>query len=117
MIKERKRKRGKKKPFEKIKYRTYGIFLSRFFLLIFSPKNQGEKKKEKKKAMWQPHIYRNSRGVNIGEAETASLGALASRDAKKKKPYFTSSNTTLSILPTHFTTHYTFQFLFLHTTQ
>ena len=43
--------------------------------------------------------------------------ALAFEDAKKKKKkiYFLSSNTTLSILPTHFTTHSTFQFLFLYT--
>ena len=46
------------------------------------------------------------------------LGALASGMQKKeeKKTYFTSSNTTLFILPFHFTTHPTSQFLFLHTT-
>ena len=40
------------------------------------------------------------------------LRALASGDAKKKKYTFLSLNTTLSILPTHFITHSTFQFLF-----
>ena len=41
------------------------------------------------------------------------LRALASGYAKKKKKYsFLSLNTTLSILPTHFITHSTFQFLF-----
>ena len=42
--------------------------------------------------------------------------ALASMDAKKK-PYFAFSDTTLSILPTYFTTQPTSQFLFLHTIQ
>jgi len=44
------------------------------------------------------------------------LTALAFGNAKKKKIYFIFSNTILSILPTHFTTHLTSQFLFLHTT-
>ena len=35
----------------------------------------------------------------------------------KKKNYFASSKTTLFILPIYFTTHPTFQFLFLHTIQ
>ena len=35
---------------------------------------------------------------------------------KKKKTYFIFSNTTLSISPTHFTTHHISQFLFLYTT-
>ena len=87
-------------------------FFSSFSLL----KIRERKKKEKKKATWQPHIYRYSREVNIGEAKTINLRALASRDAKKKS-YFIFSNTTLSILLTHFTTNHTFQFLFLHTTQ
>ena len=56
-------------------------FFSSFSLL----KIRERKKKEKKKATWQPHIYRYSREVNIGEAKTINLRALASRDAKKKK--------------------------------
>ena len=50
---------------------------------------------------------------------TDVLRALASGDAKKKKKktYFASLNITLSILPIHFTTLPTSQFLFLHTTQ
>ena len=35
---------------------------------------------------------------------TDTLRALASGDAKKKKTYFASLNTTLSILPIYFTT-------------
>ena len=50
--------------------------------------------------------------------ESKNVRALASRDAKKKKKnHFAFSNTTLSILSIHFTTHHTSQFLFLYTTQ
>ena len=47
--------------------------------------------------------------------ESKNVRALASRDAKKN--HFAFSNTTLSILSIHITTHHTSQFLFLYTTQ
>ena len=49
--------------------------------------------------------------------ESKIVRALASRDAKKKKNRFAFSNTNLSILSIHFSTHPTSQFLFLYTIQ
>ena len=50
----------------------------------------------------------------FGMVQILMLRALASKDAKKL--YFTSSKSTLSILPSHFTIHLTSQYLFLDIT-
>ena len=54
---------------------------------------------------------------NLQPMNCKSISIWGCQKKKKKKTYFASSNTTLSILPTHFTTHHTSQFLFLYTTQ
>ena len=63
-------------------------------------------------------ISKNKGGLGLQELNLFNLAMLAKsisiRDAKKL--YFTPSKPTLSIIPSHFTTHLTSQFLFLHTT-